>query len=178
MEDRWLELGKTGMTLPRAEKDLTLVYICMYCVILKHVANAWSKRATSIGINQVIPSLSIAPIQQGMRCTWPEIQTIEYRRGRKVVSEKDKKIRNFSSHWNQSIDISGQLSVLANCPANTSSWGKPQTKQHLSKVMQGQAESFPSNTKQFKYMKNLNFYQVPQISHSYFIQQTLSLVTC
>ena len=49
------------------------------------------------------------------------------------MSLKRTKNRDFSSLWNKSVDIFSQPSVLASCPASTSSWDRPQRKQRHSK---------------------------------------------
>ena len=101
---------------------------------------------------------SRAPFQQRMRCTWPEIQTIENRRGRKDVSEKDTKSRLFITLEQKNVDFFAQLSVLASCPASTSSWDRPQTKQRLSKWCGVELRVSLATRRNSKYMKKSSFF--------------------
>ena len=112
-----------------------------------------------------------------MRCTWPEIRTIEDRRGRKDVSKKETKSRLFFT-LEQKRWFFAQLSVFASCPASTSSWDRPQTKQRLSKWCGVELRVSLATRRNSKYIKIQAFYQDSKMSLGYFTQQTLSLVTC
>ena len=99
-----------------------------------------------------------------MRCTWPEIQTIEDRGRRKGVSQKDKKNCDLPSLWNQNTDFVGfvgQLSVLARGPPSISSWGAPQTKQRRSKWCGVELQASLATQRHATDMKNSNFLPGP-----------------
>ena len=91
---------------------------------------------------------------------------------------KGHKIATFLYFGTKSVDFFAQLSVLASCPASTSSWDRPQTKQRLSKWCGVELRVSLATRRNSKYIKNQAFYRDPKMSLGYFTQQTLSLVTC
>ena len=90
---------------------------------------------------------------------------------------KGHKIATFLNFGTKSVDFFAQLSVLASCPASTSSWDRPQTKQRLSKWCGVELRVSLATRRNLKYIEKSSFLPVGPQNEPWLFHSTNSF-TC
>ena len=123
----------------------------------------WLRPGRSTPISADISGACAAELRSSSACAARDLKS------RRSKTEEEGKMslkrtqnRDFSLLGTKGVDFFAQLSVLASCPASTSSWDRPQTKQRLSKWSGVELRVSLATRRNSNYIKNSSFLPGPQ----------------